>query len=136
MFFVIIKILNRFFSIIGFNNTFFKKVYHLNSLHQSWFKPMYNTTYKKQHINVIFFKCIRLKYAVDFIKDNNIKNYQIVHLLRHPLEVIESTIKQRNLEKNLDIDIISDVENYLKTLRVQEAVYESAETNLPVYLSK
>lgn len=54
LFFVIIKILNRFLSIIGFNNTFFKKVYHLNSLHQSWFKPMYDTTYKKQHINVIF----------------------------------------------------------------------------------
>lgn len=115
LFFVIIKILNRFFSIIGINNTFFKKVYHLNSLHQIWFKPMYDTTYKKQHINVIFFKCIRLKYAVDFIKDNNIKNYQIVHLLRHPLEVIESTIKQRNLETNLEIDIIGDVENYLKT---------------------
>lgn len=63
---------------------------------------------------MLFFKCIRLKYVVDFIRDNNIKNYQIVHLLRHPLEVIESTIKQRNLETNLEIDIIGDVENYLK----------------------
>ena len=112
LFSLIVKFLNRIFSFFGFKKTFFKKVYHINSLNQSLFRPTYYTSHRKEQIDIIHLKCIRVKTAVDFILNCDIRNYQVIHLIRHPLEFIDSTIKQRNLD--LKTNIISNFDDYMK----------------------
>lgn len=111
LFFLWIKISNHLLNKIGCDNTLFSKIYHVNSLNQSLWKNFYNSINGKKELKFILLKCIRLKKAVELSREIDSKKIEIIHLVRHPLEVIDSQIRQRHL--NLNTEIIGDLTEYI-----------------------